>query len=78
MSAISRAIVITGRGWPPYLISKNKRICLWHQQLANVSNAWVIRAFKLVEGIDLGPAKKYHSIEVFVESKDSVDSRDNS
>lgn len=78
MSAISRAMAITGRGRPTHLVSKNKRIRLWHQRLAHVSNARVVRVSKLVESIDLGPAKEYDPTEVFVDSKDSDDSEDNS
>lgn len=38
MSAITKAIGVTDRGQPTDLISKNKYICLWHWQLAHVSN----------------------------------------
>lgn len=78
MSAISRAMAIKGQGRPTHLVSKNKRIRLWHQRLAYVSNARVIRASKLVEGIDLGLAKEYDPTEVFVDSEDSDNSGDNS
>ena len=78
MSAINRAMAITGRGRPTQLVSKNKRIHLWHQQLAHVSNARVVRASKLVEGIDLSPAKEYDPTEVFVDSEDSDNSEDDS
>ena len=78
MSAISRAMAITSRGRPTHLVNKNKRIRLWHRRLAHVSNAQVVRASKLVESIDLGPAKEYDPTEVFVDSEDSDDSGDNS
>ena len=78
MSVISRAMAITGRGRPTHLVSKNKRIRLWHQQLAHISNTRIVRASKLVEGIDLGPAKEYDPREVFVDSEDSDDSEDDS
>ena len=78
MSAISRVMVITGRGQPTHLVSKNKRIRLWHQRLAYVSNVQVVKASKLVKGINLGPAKEYDSTKVFVDSKDSDNSEDDS
>lgn len=46
--------------------------------MAYISNAWVVRAFKLVKDIDLDLAKKYNPTEVFVDSEDSDNSRDNS
>lgn len=78
MSAISKAMVITDQGQPTHLISKNKRFCLWHLQLAHVSNARVIRASKLVKSIDLGLAKEYIPTEVFVDLENSDNSEDNS
>ena len=78
MSAISRAMAITGRGRTTHLVSKKKRIRLWHRRLAHVSNARVVKASKLVEDIDLGPAKKYDPTEVFVDSEDSDNSEDDS
>ncbi len=72
----ARAMAITGRGRPTHLVSQNKRIRLWHRRLAHVSNARVVRASKLVGGIDLGPTKEYDPAEVFVDSEDSDDSGD--
>ena len=43
-----KAMAITGRGRPIHLVSKNKRIRLWHCRLAHISNAHVVRAFKFV------------------------------
>lgn len=77
MSAINKAMAITIQDQPTHLVSKNKHICLWHQWLAHVSNIQVVRASKLVKSIDLGPAKKYNLIKVFVDSEDSEDSGDN-
>ena len=44
--------------------------------LAHISNVQVVRAFKLVESIDLGPIKEYDPTEVFVDSEDSNNSED--
>lgn len=52
-----------------YLVSKNKCLCFWLQQLAYVSKAQIVRASKLVESIDLDPTKKCNPIEVFVDSE---------
>ena len=57
ISAINKAIVITGRGQSTLLIIKKKCICLWHLQLAHVSNVQIVKAFKLIKSIDLGPQK---------------------
>lgn len=78
MPAISKAITITGWGQSIYFLSKNKRICFWHQQLAHISNAQVVKVFKLIESIDLGPTKGYNPIEIFVDSKNLDNSKKNS
>lgn len=69
MSTISKAMAITGRSWPTHFVGQNKYIHLWHRQLAHASNVRVVRASKLVEGIDLGPEKEYNLAEVFVDSE---------
>lgn len=58
--------VIEQRG-STYLNSHNKRICLWYCQLAHVSNALVIKIFRLVDGIDLDIEKKYKPIEILTD-----------
>lgn len=70
-STASRVMAITGRGRPTHLVSQNKRIRLWHRRLAHASNARVIKASKLTDGIDLGLAKEYNPAEVFVDSENS-------
>ncbi len=70
----AQAIAINRQIWLTYLISQNKRLCLWHQRLAHVSNAQVVKVFKLVEGIDLGPTEEYNLVEVFMDSEDLDDS----
>lgn len=73
-------MVIIGRGQPTHLVSQNKRICLWHRQLANTSNARVVRASKLVDNIELGPEKEYDLAEVLIdwEESDADDTGDQS
>lgn len=73
MATISqKAMAITGRGRPTNLLSQNKRIRLWHRRLAQVSNARVVRAAKLVDGINLDIEDKgYDPVEVIIDSDDS-------
>lgn len=67
-----RAMVITGRGWLTYLVSHNKCICLWHQRLAYVNNACVVKAAKLVDGISFKQEDKdYSPVEVLIDSDDT-------
>lgn len=59
-------IMAVGRGRPTHIVSKNKRIRIWHRRLGHGSNARVIRASKLVDAIDIGATpstilKKYLS-----------------
>lgn len=65
-------MVITERGWPTHLVSQNKCIRLWHQQSAHISNARIVRAFKLVDDISLDQDdREYNLAEVFIDSNDS-------
>lgn len=48
-----KAMAITRRGQPTHLVSQNKCIRLWHQRLAYVSNASIIRGARLVDSINL-------------------------
>lgn len=68
----ARAMAITGQGRPIHIVSQNKHIRLWHRGLAHVSNARVVRATKLVDGISFEQEnKKYNPAEVLVDSDDS-------
>lgn len=72
MSVRMRAMAITGWGYPTCLVSQNKWICIWHHRLAHITNAQVVKASKLVKGIDLALTdKKYDLAEVLINSKDS-------
>ena len=51
-----KAMLVQGRGRLTYLLSSNPQIRLWHRRLSHASNARVIQASKLVDGIDLGEA----------------------
>lgn len=54
------------------LISRNKRICLWHWRLAPISNAYIVEITKLVDGNHLEQKnKEYNFVEVVVDSDDS-------
>lgn len=73
MAIISqKAIATTGRGWPIHLVSQNKWIRLCHWCLVYVSNARVVRAAKLIDGINFNIEDKgYDPVEVTIDSDDS-------
>lgn len=76
---IYQTMALRGRGQATHLVSKNRRIRIWHCQLGHASNARVIRAATLVNGIKLQKAK-YDLFEVFVdleESKYDTGNKDN-
>lgn len=52
ISILPKAMAIYGQGRPTHLMSQNKRVRLWHRQLAHISNARVVRASKLIDSID--------------------------
>lgn len=67
-----RAMAIAGCGRPTHLDSQNKRIRVWHRRLAHASNAQIVRASKLTDGIDLNTSNsKYDPAEIFIDSDDS-------
>lgn len=78
MLAISKKMAISSRAHLTHLVGKNKYIYFWHQQLAHVSNAQVIKTFNLVKNINLGFIKKYNLIELFVDLGDLNNFNDNS
>lgn len=70
-----KAMAITGKGRTTYLVSQNKRIQLWHRQLEHIRKARVVRASKLVDGIDLDMKnKEYNLAEVLFDSDNSNNS----
>lgn len=65
----AQAIAIIGQGQLIYLVSQNKRICFWHQWLAHANNAYIVRAAKLINGINLEQKnKEYNLIEIYIDS----------
>lgn len=59
-----KAEMTQGRGRPIHLISKNKRVRIWHQRLGHTSNVRVIRASRLLTGMgDFNT--KYNSAKVY-------------
>lgn len=70
-----RSLALRGQGRPTYLVSKNRKIRIWHRRQGHASNARVIRASTLVDDIDLQKAK-YDPSEVFVESEKSEHNTD--
>lgn len=65
-------MAINGQGQPMHLMSQNKRIRLWHRRLAHISNACVVRAAKLVDGIIFEQeGREYDPAKVLIGSDDS-------
>lgn len=48
-----KAMIVQGRGRPTYFQSQNPKTRLWHRRFGHASNARIIQASKLVDGIDL-------------------------
>lgn len=73
MVVMTKAMAIIGRGRPTHLVSHNKHVRIWHRRLAHASNARVIRASKLTDGINLKDVatKEYNPTEVVIDSDDS-------
>ncbi len=51
-----------------HLVSKNKQVRVWHQQLGHASNARIIKASKLLFGMGNFNAK-YHPSEIYSNSE---------
>lgn len=65
----AQAIAIIGQRQSTHLVSQNKRICLGHRRLTYVSNTCIVKAAKLIDGINLEQEdKEYNLVEVFVDS----------
>ena len=65
-------MLVKDRGRSTYRLSSNPQVRLWHQHFGHASNARVIQASKLVDGIELGetgPVDEPHSSDS--ESSDS-------
>ena len=65
---LPRAMMTQGRRRPTHLISKNKRVRIWHQRLGHASNVRVIRASTLLTEIrdfntKYNPAEVYSNFE---------------
>ena len=68
-----KAIAINSRRQPTRLVSKNKHIQIWYKKLAYASNAQVVRAFKLTDGINLNifDNNEYDSTKILIDSDNS-------
>ena len=62
-----QVMAVRKQGRLTYLVSKNRKIRIWHQWLRHTSNSMVIRILVLVDGINLQQAN-YDLSEVFVDS----------
>lgn len=64
----NKAMQITGRGRHTHLVSKNKKVRVWHRRFGHASNARIIRASKLLTGMgDFNSA--YDPTEVYSNSE---------
>ena len=67
---IRLSMQVTGRGRPTHLVSKNKKVRVWHRRFGHASNARIIRASKLLTRMgDFNSA--YDPTEVYSDSKQS-------
>lgn len=73
-----QVMTIIWQGQLTRFMNKNKHIQLWYQRLANVNNARVVKAFELVDSINLGLIKEYNLAEVLINSKNLYNFKDNS
>ena len=64
---VSNLAMATRRGRPIQLVSKSKKIRIWHRRLGHASNARVSRASKLVDGIVIED-REYDPTEIFIDS----------
>lgn len=71
-------MAIRGTDQSTHLVSQNKCIRLWYWRLVYVSNVQIVRAFKLMDGIDLDFTnnREYKPSKVLVYSNDSEISSD--
>lgn len=68
----AQTMAITGRRRRIHLVSQNKHISFWHQQLAHVSNACVVRASRLVDGVVFKQeGREYDPTEILIDSDNS-------
>lgn len=68
----NRAMQVTGRGRPTHLVSKNKKVRVWHRRFAHASNARIVRASRLLDGMgDFN--KEYNPTEIYSDSELSDD-----
>lgn len=51
LASPNKAMQVTGPGLPTHLVSKNKKVRVWHRSFGHASNARIIRASKLLTGM---------------------------
>lgn len=65
----AKAMMTKGQGRPTLLVSKTKKVRIWHRRFAYASNARIIRVLRLVTGmIDFNV--KYNPTEIYSDSED--------
>lgn len=68
-------MAITRQGLSTYLVSQNKLIWLLHWQPENINNVRIVKAFKLVDGINFDMEnKEYNLAEVLFDLNNSDNS----
>lgn len=70
-----QAMTVQGRGRPTHLVSRNKRVRVWHRRMGHASNARIIRASKLLIGMGDFNAE-YDPEEVYSDSEQSASNDD--
>ena len=64
----AKATATVSQNRPTHLISKNKRVRIWHQRIGHASNSRIIRASKLISGMG-NFNTKYGLSEIYSNSK---------
>ncbi len=73
----NKAMQVTGRGRPTHLVSKNRKIRIWHRRFGHASNARIIRASKLLTGMGNFNNNSYDPTKVYSDSEQSVSDNNN-
>lgn len=65
-----KAMMTTGRGRPTYLVSRIKKVRIWHRRFGHASNVRVIQASKLLTGMG-NFDEEYDPAEIYSDSEAS-------
>ena len=65
------AIITQDWGQSTNLVSRNKRVKIWHRRFGHISNAWVVRPSRLLTKIENLSNTNYDPTEFYNNSKES-------